>query len=91
LFRDRPETVRLHRGIGVDHHPGVLFGFITERRSESSERRSGLLKREDVVQTLKLTEIGTSTGTVIPKEMLKRLKVKKSDSLYAIETPEGCL
>jgi hypothetical protein len=26
-FRDRPETVRLHRGIGVHHHPGILFGF----------------------------------------------------------------
>src|SRR5579871_496225 len=29
-FRDRPETVRLHRGIGVHHHPGILFGFILE-------------------------------------------------------------
>jgi putative addiction module antidote len=43
------------------------------------------------VQTLKLTQIGTSTGTVIPKEMLNRLKVKKGDSLYAVETPEGYL
>lgn len=40
---------------------------------------------------LKLTTIGTSTGAVIPKEMLARLKVKKGDSLYAIETPEGYL
>jgi hypothetical protein len=29
-FQDRPETVRLHRGIGVHHHPGILFGFILE-------------------------------------------------------------
>jgi len=43
------------------------------------------------VQTLKLTKIGTSTGAVIPKEMLNRLKVEKGDSLYAIETPEGYL
>lgn len=43
------------------------------------------------MQTLKLTKIGTSTGTVIPKEMLKRLKVEKGDSLYAIETAEGYL
>lgn len=43
------------------------------------------------MQTLKLTQIGTSTGTVIPKEMLKRLKVQKGDSLYAIETAEGYL
>lgn len=41
--------------------------------------------------TLKLTTVGTSTGTVIPKEMLARLKVKKGDTLYAIETPEGYL
>ena len=40
---------------------------------------------------LKLTTIGTSTGAVIPKEMLARLKVKKGDILYAIETPEGYL
>ena len=40
---------------------------------------------------LKLTTIGTSTGAVIPKEMLARLKVKKGDILYAIETPGGYL
>ena len=41
--------------------------------------------------TLKLTSIGSSTGAVIPKEMLTRLKVEKGDSLYAIETAEGYL
>lgn len=40
---------------------------------------------------LKLTAIGTSTGAVIPKEMLTRLKVEKGDTLYAIETAEGYL
>ena len=40
---------------------------------------------------LKLTAIGTSTGAVIPKEMLTRLKVGKGYVLYAIETPEGHL
>jgi putative addiction module antidote len=40
---------------------------------------------------LKLTAIGTSTGAVIPKEMLARLKVAKGDTLYAIETEEGYL
>ena len=43
------------------------------------------------MMTLKLTRIGTSTGAVIPKEMLQRLKVEKGDSLYAVETPEGYL
>jgi putative addiction module antidote len=40
---------------------------------------------------LKLTSLGTSTGAVIPKEMLARLKVAKGDTLYAIETPGGYL
>jgi putative addiction module antidote len=40
---------------------------------------------------LKLTAIGTSTGVVIPKEMLARLKVRKGDALYAVETAEGYL
>ena len=41
--------------------------------------------------TLKLTKHGTSTGVIIPKEMLTKLKVEKGDSLYAIETKEGYL
>jgi putative addiction module antidote len=40
---------------------------------------------------LKLTTVGTSTGVVIPREMLSRLKVGKGDSLFAIETPSGYL
>ena len=40
---------------------------------------------------IKLTAIGTSTGAVIPKEMLTRLKVAKGDTLYAIETADGYL
>ncbi len=39
--------------------------------------------------TLKLTAMGTSTGVVIPKEMLKRLNVGKGDVLHAVETPDG--
>ena len=40
---------------------------------------------------LKLRAVGTSTGLVLPKEMLARMKVKKDDSLFAIETREGYL
>jgi putative addiction module antidote len=40
---------------------------------------------------LKLRSVGTSTGVLLPKEMLLRLKVKKDDSLFAVETPEGYL
>jgi putative addiction module antidote len=41
--------------------------------------------------TLKLTAVGTSTGVVIPKEMLKRLKVERGDTLFVVETPSGYL
>lgn len=41
--------------------------------------------------TLKLVSVGTSTGTILPKEMLAHLKVKKGDSLFVVETPDGYL
>jgi len=40
---------------------------------------------------LKLTTVGSSTGTVIPKSMLNRLKVDKGDTIFALETPDGYL
>jgi putative addiction module antidote len=40
---------------------------------------------------LKLTAIGTSTGVVIPKDMLNRMKVERGDTLHVIETAEGYL
>lgn len=40
---------------------------------------------------LKLTTIGTSTGLVIPKDLLARLNVAKGDTLYAVETADGGL
>ena len=40
---------------------------------------------------LKLRSVGTSTGVLLPKEMLVRMKVSKDDELFAVETPEGYL
>ena len=40
---------------------------------------------------LKLRPVGTSTGIIVPKEMLARLGVKKGDALFAVETPDGYL
>ena len=40
---------------------------------------------------LKLTAVGTSTGVVIPKEMLQRMKVRRGDFLHVSETAEGYL
>ena len=39
--------------------------------------------------TLKLRAVGTSTGVVLPKEMLARLRAKQGAVLYAVETPTG--
>lgn len=47
--------------------------------------------RPENMKTLKLTAVGTSTGVVIPKEMLARMKVERGDTLHVIETPEGYL
>ena len=41
--------------------------------------------------SLKLTKMGASTGAVLPKEMLARMKVENGDTLYAIETEDGYL
>ncbi|MEX0814165.1 MAG: AbrB/MazE/SpoVT family DNA-binding domain-containing protein [Dongiaceae bacterium] len=38
---------------------------------------------------LKLTTVGSSTGFIVPKEVLTRLKLKKGDVLYLTETPDG--
>jgi putative addiction module antidote len=40
---------------------------------------------------LKLRAVGTSTGVVLPKEFLQKLKVKRNDLLFAVETPDGYL
>lgn len=42
-----------------------------------------------MANTLKITTVGNSVGVVLPREILERLRVKKGDILYAIETPNG--
>ena len=41
--------------------------------------------------TLKLTTIGNSTGVILPKEVLAKLRVEKGDTVYLTESPEGYL
>ena len=41
------------------------------------------------MSVLKVTTVGNSVGVILPKEILERLRVKKGDSLYAIETKNG--
>jgi putative addiction module antidote len=41
------------------------------------------------VLALKLRAVGTSTGVVLPKEMLARLRAEQGAVLYAVEMPGG--
>ncbi len=36
-----------------------------------------------------VTQVGNSTGVILPKEVVARLKLKKGDSLFLTETPDG--
>jgi putative addiction module antidote len=38
------------------------------------------------MSVLKVTTVGNSVGVILPKEILERLRVRRGDSLYAIET-----
>jgi len=37
----------------------------------------------------KITTVGSSTGVVLPKEIIAKLRVEKGDTLYFLETPNG--
>ena len=38
---------------------------------------------------LKVTTVGNSTGIILPKELLEKLRISKGDVLYLTETPRG--
>lgn len=38
---------------------------------------------------LKLTPIGNSLGLILPDEVLERMKLNKSESVFLTETPNG--
>ncbi|VAX08240.1 hypothetical protein MNBD_ALPHA03-2123 [hydrothermal vent metagenome] len=38
---------------------------------------------------VKVTTVGNSTGIILPKELLTKLRVQKGDTLFAVETPNG--
>ncbi len=41
------------------------------------------------MQKSKVTTVGSSTGVVLPKEILAKLRVEKGDTVCFIETPNG--
>lgn len=38
---------------------------------------------------LKITKIGNSSGVILPKELLARLRVETGDSLFVTDAPDG--
>jgi len=40
-------------------------------------------------RTLKVTTVGNSTGVILPKELLEKLRVQRGDELMVLETPDG--
>lgn len=39
--------------------------------------------------TVKVTTVGSSTGIVLPKDVLERLHLQRGDSVYLTESPGG--
>lgn len=37
----------------------------------------------------KLTTVGNSTGVILPKEALAKLRAEKGDEIFLVETPSG--
>lgn len=42
-----------------------------------------------MVRKVKLTAIGNSTGVVLPREVLERMRVDRGDELTVLETKDG--
>lgn len=42
-----------------------------------------------MTRKLKLTAIGNSTGVILPRELLEKLRVERGDELTVLETPDG--
>ena len=40
-------------------------------------------------KTVKLTKVGNSTGCILPREVLEKLRVERGDVLSVVETPDG--
>lgn len=38
---------------------------------------------------VKVTTVGSSSGIVLPKEVMERMHLEKGDMLYLTETPDG--
>ena len=41
------------------------------------------------MHSLKITTVGASAGVILSKEVMAHLKLRKGDTLYLTETPDG--
>lgn len=41
------------------------------------------------VLALKITKVGNSSGLLLPKEAMSRLRVEQGDTIYLTEAPDG--
>ncbi len=41
------------------------------------------------MHALKLTSVGNSTGLILPKEVLAKLRLSRGETVYLTETPDG--
>ncbi|MGB8601144.1 MAG: AbrB/MazE/SpoVT family DNA-binding domain-containing protein [Rhizomicrobium sp.] len=46
---------------------------------------------ESIMYALKLRQVGSSTGVVLPKELLAQMNAKQGEEVYATVTPDGLL
>lgn len=44
-----------------------------------------------MVKKVKLRAIGNSTGVVLPREIIEKLRVERGDELMLLETPDGIM
>jgi putative addiction module antidote len=53
------------------------------------EKKVALDPKGQVVATVELKKIGNSTGVILPKEVMARLRLSVGDKFHATLTPEG--
>lgn len=70
------------------HDWGEWFQILAQESISQYNSYYTVLTEEPMVR-LKLTQVGSSTGLVLPKEVLSRLKLVKGDALYLTESPDG--
>jgi putative addiction module antidote len=69
----------------------VLQAFLGHQ-AYSKESTAAKRHEESIMnKKLKVTAIGNSTGVILPKELLEKLRVSRGDELMVHETPDGIM